>query len=124
LDSLPTDLETLFLNILKSVDFGRASQLIQIVEKALELDDEGLTSIQLSFADEDDPEFIFHLQKPRDEAKHAKFSAIAEVMRRRLNACSKGLLELQTGSRRSPSGISTQDCQGLRPATRNLGKSS
>jgi isopropylmalate/homocitrate/citramalate synthase len=91
LDSLLADLETLFLNILKSVGFGRALQLIQIVEKALELDDEGLTSIELSFADEDDPEFVFHLQEPRDEAKQAKFSALAEVMRRRINACSKGL---------------------------------
>jgi hypothetical protein len=55
LDSLPANLETLFLNILKSVDFGRAAQLIKIVEKALELDEEGLICIQLSFADEDDP---------------------------------------------------------------------
>ncbi|KAN0095186.1 hypothetical protein V8E51_015897 [Hyaloscypha variabilis] len=106
LDSLPPDIETLVWKILKSVDFTRVSQLIQIVELALESDGQALTAIQLFYADEDDIEFAFQMQIPTDNIRHARFSSNSEMIRRRLNACSKGLLELQKG-----------DCELLADAT-------
>jgi hypothetical protein len=83
------------MGILKSADFERASQLIQIIEKSIQHEDEALTAIMLYFADEDDPEFVFRLQMPTTHTKHIKLFSKAELIRRRLNACSKGLLELQ-----------------------------
>jgi hypothetical protein len=94
------------------------SQLIQILEKSMQQQTlqqqslrahsveqkarkpscQALTAIQLSFADEDDPEFISQLEVPTvDTQKAIRFSR-AEQMRRRLNACSKGLLEVKTKS--------------------------
>jgi hypothetical protein len=63
LDSIPADLETLIWKILKSVDFERISQILQIVEDSVKPRRKHLlTLIQLSFADEDDPEFVFECQ--------------------------------------------------------------
>jgi hypothetical protein len=89
LDSLPSDLETLFWRILKSVDFERISQLIQIVQAS----PSNITIIKLSFADEEDPDCIFKL--PTKPLPWGIISSRAEIMRRRLNACCKGLLEPQ-----------------------------
>jgi hypothetical protein len=57
LDSPPADLETLFWRILNPVDFERASQLFQIVRAS----QEQLNILQLSYADEDDAEFVFQI---------------------------------------------------------------
>jgi hypothetical protein len=80
---------------LKSVDFGRASQLIQIIEISIQSGSQALTAIQLFFADEDDPAFIFQLQPPTQSTRRAKLSSQANLIKRRINACSKGLLELR-----------------------------
>jgi hypothetical protein len=95
LDSIPADLETLFWKILKSVDFGRISQILQIVEDSInthgKLPRKALTLIQLSFAGEDDPEFVFKM--PTVQMPGNKIDSRTELMRRRLNVCGKGLLE-------------------------------
>jgi hypothetical protein len=91
LDSLPSDLETLFWRILHSVDFERISQLLQIVRAA----PYPLTILFLSYADEDDPNFVFNL--PTRPVPDTIISSSVALMRRRLNACSKGLLEPQVG---------------------------
>jgi hypothetical protein len=97
LDSIPADLETLFWNILKSVDFERISQILQIIQDpikpSIKKHCKALTLIQLSFADEDDPEFVFKM--PTIPMNGTKIASRAELMRRRLNACGKGLLEPQ-----------------------------
>jgi hypothetical protein len=89
LDSLPADLESLFWKILNSVDFERASQLLQIVKVAKS----PLTLLELSFADEEDPEFLLKIPTAplTDEQKTSR----AVIMRRRLNGCCKGLLEAE-----------------------------
>jgi hypothetical protein len=101
LDSIPADLETLFWKILKSVDFGRISQILQIVEDSIKLTRfrNPLTLIELSFADEDDPEFVFKM--PPIPMPCTKIDSRAELMRRRLNACGKGLLESHIAGRPS-----------------------
>lgn len=91
LDSLPADLETLFWKILKSVDFERISQLLQIVEGSKNVGSEPLTILRMSLADEDDAEFAFKM--PALPLTEAKIATRVELMRRRLNACGRGLLE-------------------------------
>jgi len=89
LDSLPTDLEQLFWKMLKSLDrphYERASQLFQIKRAFICTS----TLITFALADEDDPE-AFKMLRPSPIAR--KFEARAELFRRRLNACTKGLLE-------------------------------
>jgi hypothetical protein len=95
LDSLPSDLETLFWRILNSVDFERISQLLQIVRTS----PISISILHLSYADEDDPEFVFNL--PTKPLPYAMISSRVELMRRRLNACGKGLLEPQGGNSRN-----------------------
>jgi hypothetical protein len=90
LDSLPADLETLFWRILNSVDFERVSQLFQIVRAS----PSPLSVLELSFADEDDPEFVFKM--PTMPLPNSTLVSRAILMRRRLNACCKGLLEAQS----------------------------
>ncbi|KAE9362558.1 hypothetical protein N431DRAFT_145544 [Stipitochalara longipes BDJ] len=89
LDSLPADLETLFWRILKSVDYERVSQLLQIVRAS----PEPISIFELSYADEDDHEFVFEM--PTMPLPISTLNSRGELMRRRLNACSKGLLEPQ-----------------------------
>jgi hypothetical protein len=89
LDSLPADLETLFWRILNSVDFERVSQLFQIVRAS----QEPLNILQLSYADEDDAEFVFKM--PTMPLPNAKLFSRSVQMKRRLNACCKGLIEPQ-----------------------------
>jgi NACHT domain len=84
-----SDLEALFWRILNSVDLERVSQLIQIVRAS----SGSISILELSYADEDDPSFIFNMTtKP---LPRATLESRAEIMRRRLNACCKGLLEPQ-----------------------------
>ncbi|KAE9367978.1 hypothetical protein N431DRAFT_486950 [Stipitochalara longipes BDJ] len=95
LDSMPADIETIVWRILKSVDFKRISQIIQIVELSLEIDGQALTAIQLFYADEGDTEFVFQMQVSTCDIEQARIASNSEMIKRRLNACSKGLLELQ-----------------------------
>ncbi|PGH13842.1 hypothetical protein AJ79_03410 [Helicocarpus griseus UAMH5409] len=98
LDSLPADLGKLFQKILGSLDpshFERASQLFQIERAALA----PLTLLSFSFADDDDSEAVFKF--PSRPLTSQEETARAEMMRRRLNACCKGMLELQ-GTPRLP----------------------
>jgi hypothetical protein len=99
LDSLPADLEALFWGILNSVNLERMSQLFQIVRAS----PQSLSLLELSFADEDDPEFIFRL--PTAPLPSSALISRAELMRRRLNACCKGLLEPQTNAHFLPRSI-------------------
>jgi hypothetical protein len=91
LDSLPASLEDLFWKILHSLGprgFERASQLFQIYTEAVK----PLTLLNLSYADED-VELVFTM--PVARIIDTEMSSRAEIMRRRLNACCKGLLEPQ-----------------------------
>jgi hypothetical protein len=90
LDSLPTDLETLFWNILNrlpAAHLARTSQLLQIFRASLV----PLDLLMLSYADESDPEYAlkFKLGSRTVEQSNAR----AQILRRRLNACCKGLIE-------------------------------
>jgi hypothetical protein len=89
LNSLPADLESLFWRILNSVGFERASQLLQIVRGA----NLPLTVLELSFADEEDPQFLSKM--PTVPLTDEQMVSRAELMRRRLNGRCKGLLEAQ-----------------------------
>jgi hypothetical protein len=92
LDSLPADLERLFWRMLDSLSahhFERSPQLFQIYRAAVIF----LSVLQLSFADEDDFKYAFRLSIApfTKEQRNSR----AELMRRRLNACCNGLLEVQ-----------------------------
>jgi hypothetical protein len=110
LEDLPTDLEELFEKILGSLDkwhTERASQLFQIyrgwktVPPPPDISDtvgtmEGSqpTLLDMSFADEDEPDYA--IRAPLGLISPEESNARAELMRRRLNACTKGLLEATT----------------------------
>ena len=90
LESLPGDLEDLFTNILESLGgfhLERASQIFQIVKAALTK----LTVLELAFADEDDPDAA--LKMPIAPLESESTAGRVESMRRRLNACCRGLIE-------------------------------
>lgn len=89
LESLPTDLEELFWKMLKSLDewhFERAAQLFQIM-RAFE---RSPSMLRFALADEDDQEGY---KMPRALPERGQLQARVELFRRRLNACTKGLLE-------------------------------
>jgi hypothetical protein len=93
IESLPTDLEDLFDKILGSLDArqqARASQYFQLHRNALR----PLSLLDLSFADEDDPDFVANAPRARMPLQQA--IARAELMKRRINACTRGLLEADT----------------------------
>jgi len=97
-DALPSDLEKLFWNILDTLDrfhFERASQIFQIIRASTVQ----LPVLRLSFADEDDTEALYRLKmEPMSPQEQA---ARAEIMRRRLNARCKGMIEPNTNSDKS-----------------------
>lgn len=93
LDNLPPDLEHLFWNILSSLDeqhLKRASEFFQLYRESLR----PLTLLMLSYADETDPDIASKI--PFGISSLAQLNARAHIMRRRLNACSKGLLEAKS----------------------------
>jgi len=94
LDSLPADLETLFEKIMDSLtptQYERASQLFQIVRASQEV-----VSLRiLFFADEDDPDYAFNT--PCKPLTQQEVLSKLELMRRRINACCKGLLYTEMG---------------------------
>jgi len=94
LDSLPPGLEDLYEKMLKSLDpfyFEHATQFFKIVRAA----EEPLTLLCLSFADEE-PEFVQKC-KVQGLSDHDKLLR-ADVIKRRINSCCKGLLEAGSGS--------------------------
>ena len=87
---LPPDLENLYEKMLNSLDdfyLEHASQIFQNVRAA----SEPPSLLCLSFADEE-PEFVINM-KVQPLPEDNKFSR-ADIMRRRLNSCCKGLLEI------------------------------
>lgn len=90
LDSIPEDLENLFENILGRLDakhFERAAQFFQLIRASIR----PLSLLDMSFADEDDLDFA--VKAPRAQLTVQQVASRAELMRRRINACCKGLLE-------------------------------
>ncbi|KAH7068278.1 hypothetical protein BKA63DRAFT_494933 [Paraphoma chrysanthemicola] len=93
LQSLPEDLEDLFKKVLEGLTekhLARAAQFFQLVRSS----DVPLTLLDMSFADEDDPKYGLKARCAVIDPKEA--NGRAELMRRRLVACCKGLLEAKT----------------------------
>jgi hypothetical protein len=91
LDSLPEDIESLFWKILTSLNvfyFERTSQLFQTIRASGSV----LNVLEFSFADEDDIQATFKM--PVKPLTMNQAAARADIMRRRLNQCCKGLLEI------------------------------
>ncbi|ORY09742.1 hypothetical protein BCR34DRAFT_602605 [Clohesyomyces aquaticus] len=96
LNTLPGDLEELFERVLtKDSNLARAAEMFQIMRTS----QVPLSLLMLSYVDEADPEIAFKVRSGRISAVQS--NARAEIMRRRLNACCKGLIE----SRVSPGEI-------------------
>lgn len=98
LDFLPPELEQLYDKLLESLDpfyFGHAAQIIRMVQES----PESMSLLLLSFADEDNREYALTRQVGQISTDEA--ATRADVMRRRLNACCKGLLEA-SGSTEAP----------------------
>jgi hypothetical protein len=93
LDSLPGDLQTLFAKIMVSLTpfhYERASQLFQVVRASTT----PLSLLQLSFADDDHLDYAFNMECGSHSPD--QLSARAELTRRRINACCKGLLDARS----------------------------
>jgi hypothetical protein len=98
LDALPADLEELFWKILNSLDsfhFKRASELFQIIRAAIFQ----LSVLDLSFADENYLEPDFTIPTAPLSSRIAEMRA--HLMKRRVNACCKGLLEADRATLRN-----------------------
>lgn len=94
LDSLPQDLESLFWAVLSNLNpqqKARTSQILQILRSSLD----PMTLLMMSFADEEDPEHALKIPVATIPLQQA--TARAEIMRRRLNGCCKGLIEASRG---------------------------
>ena len=92
LNDLPEDLEGLFLRMLNSLEpsrLARGSQYFYFLRCHIP----EVSILQFSFADEDDLRYAFKLKvSPLTEDQRL---ARSDIMRRRLNACCKGLLEVR-----------------------------
>jgi hypothetical protein len=91
-DSLPSDLEKLFWSILKGLDkrkFSHACQLLKIYRYA----ESTLTVLDMSFADSVDGDPDFALNAPIELWKERDKQARGDLMRHRMTASCKGLLE-------------------------------
>ncbi|KAF2730459.1 hypothetical protein EJ04DRAFT_46187 [Polyplosphaeria fusca] len=96
LSNIPSDLETLFWKILTKMGdshLARTSQMLAILQASRS----PLTLLLLSYADEEDPDIVSNC--PRVALSSQQADARAIILRRRLNACCKGLVEsrLQPG---------------------------
>ena len=90
LESLPPDLEDLFWKILGDLEptaFQYGVQLFDLIRSAVT----PITFLHLSFADEDVPNHAFDL--PIRMISREEKAARVEIMRRRLDTCTRGLLE-------------------------------
>lgn len=106
LDSLPTDLEDLFEKILAGINptqAGRASAMLQIHKSWLKRNSSGtrqykppLTLLEMFHADEEDIDYA--INAPCDPLSPEGLRSRADLMHRRLRACTKGLLETNVRS--------------------------
>jgi hypothetical protein len=95
LDSLPKDLELLFMKILKSVDkkyFVKAAEYFQILVTQLKYG-HNFDLITLTFAGNDDPNMVFEPMLPMEDPQR---NLEAKLMKRRLNAYTKGPLDTRS----------------------------
>ncbi|KAF2122048.1 hypothetical protein BDV96DRAFT_482873, partial [Lophiotrema nucula] len=90
LDALPADLETLFWKILTRLSVSQLRHTSQIFQ-ILRATSRPLGLLLLSYADEDDSDYV--RQSIKTPATMDQKLARADILRRRLNACCKGLLE-------------------------------
>ena len=93
LRTLPTDLEDLFEKILSAMGAWhseRSSQLLQLHRNALR----PLTLLDMFFADEEEPDFA--IKASCKAMTLQELNSKAELMKRRINAFTKGLLEADT----------------------------
>ena len=91
LDSLPDELEELYDKMLDSVDtfyLERTAQILNFVEKSIEPP----PVLLLSFADEERMESSW--KRPIELMSQKDIASRLDTMRRRLNVCTKGLLEI------------------------------
>ena len=93
LDELPSDLEQLFLKILDKLNpkqLQSSAQFFQMLRVARRQ----ISSLEFSFADEESPDHIYKMEITPLPADYAE--ARIEILRRRLNECCKGLIEIST----------------------------
>ena len=101
LDNLPEDLENLFWKILRDLDsrnYPRACQLFQIHR----FTQTTLTLFDMSFADNLDGDPDFAMRAPFGKWDESKKNARAILMRRRMTAACKGMLEANKAEREHP----------------------
>jgi hypothetical protein len=94
LDALPADLESLFSKVLDSlnpVQKRRIGPIVQIIRAS----QDPMTLLMFSFADEEDPLLATKVSIGPLAAHVA--NARAQIMRRRINGCCKGLIEVTRG---------------------------
>ncbi|KAJ8107861.1 hypothetical protein OPT61_g8575 [Boeremia exigua] len=90
LDDLPSDLEDLFDKILVGLDpqhSEQSSQLFQIHRNSLQ----PLTLLDMCFAAEENPDYA--IEVPYEKMLKEQANANCRLMHRKINACTKGLLE-------------------------------
>lgn len=94
LDELPSDLEELYMHMLKSVKpafyLEQAAKLLLIIHAA----ERPLSLLQLSWADSDDPQYCFQIGY--NEISEQKQEQMATAMEGRLKSRCLGLLEVST----------------------------
>lgn len=91
LRSLPADLEKFFKHIMDQVDKKYQSDMARTFQEALQAD-EPLTLITHSYLDEPDPDFAIKLSIAT--IGQSKINSRCSMMRRRINARCKGLMEI------------------------------
>lgn len=93
LDELPSDLEQLFHKILNNLNEKQLRNSARFFQM-LRLTRRQISSLEFSFADELTPDRIFKMKVA--PLSSAMIEARIEILRRRLNECCKGLIEIST----------------------------
>jgi len=93
LDELPSDLEHLFLKILDKLNSKQLQSSAQFFQM-LRVARRQISSLEFSFADEESADHIYKMEIKPLNADYAE--ARIEILRRRLNECCKGLIEITT----------------------------
>lgn len=92
-DELPSDLEELFLNILDKLNAKQLRSSAQFFQM-MRLARRQISNLEFSFADEESAERIYKMEIKPMSAR--QIEARVEILRRRVNECCKGLMELST----------------------------
>jgi hypothetical protein len=106
LRSLPTDLELYFKHILASVDLVHKEKVGAIFRLAIEANEPVSLTVH-SFMDEDDPDFAINLPIHRIETQ--EIIDRQNIMQRRINGRTKGLLEVNRSTENVPHLCKTVD---------------